>query len=220
MSFKYSIKKPDDQFISLICIYIFFAFYCGYFIYKIIQPELLYFKLQPFFSTDLAYLEFLHNYRLGAISFLTQFILQRLYYPVSGTIILTSILLFSALLIRISFNKLWYKALNGIEFIPVVLILSSLKNYTEITNTLVLYGISGIFLLINHFLHSHKTLYRLGYNVLTLIISYYIFGSATSIMIFIGFLTYELLNTTSLKDKILISTINIFIKNDKIATIG
>jgi len=209
MTLNYSFKQQNTHFLNVIILYALSGLLCFIYLYNVVQPELLYFRLQPFFSTDNAYIEFLKNYRLGNISLAAQFVLQLMYFPIAGTLVHTAVLLLTAFIFRFTFNKIIRSTLNGIEFIPIIIILASLKNYSEATNTLVLFGISGAYLLLNYFLCTQKIYCRILFHLIAIGTSFFLFGILTSILILVCFITYELINNVPAKYKILLVLVDL-----------
>lgn len=209
MTSKYAPKHSNAQYLSSVIVYVFFAIFIFFFISKVVQSELLYFKLQPFFSTDKAYLEFHHNFRMGFISVTAQYILQFLYFPLGGAIILTFLFLLVSFAFRLIFNKSFPSILNGAEFIPVFIILLSLKNYSEVINTFILFGLSIIILLFNHLINNQRIYFRMAYHLVAIVFSFNIFGFLASLMVLVGLISYEIINKKTYKEQILLIVINV-----------
>jgi hypothetical protein len=208
MTLKHDFKQSKNDIIANIIIYAFFGLFIFVYLMKAVQPELLYFKLEPFFTTDKAYIEFHHDFRIGYISIIAQFLLQFLYYPVKGVLLITFFFLAVTFLFRIILSHTLKKILNGIEFIPVVIVLISLNKYSEGINTFIIFSISILILLCNHFLSKQKYYYRIPFLLFVLLVSYYLFGIQTSIMIATSLVFYEWLNNSSFPEKILITLIS------------
>jgi len=208
---KDTLKQLNKELLPGIIVYVSFVSFIFIYLLKVVQPELLYYKLQPFFTADGAYIEFHKNFRLGFVSIIAQFLLQFLHYPVVGTIILTFVFSIIAFLFRISVIKTISSKLNGIEFIPIVILLLSLKNYSEATNTAVIFGISSVFLIFNHLLCNQKVYFKIPYHILAIIVSYLIFGFITAFMVCICLLSYELITKTTYKVKLILIFIDILV---------
>jgi hypothetical protein len=116
----------------------------------------------------------------------SEFFLQFLYYPVSGSLILSLLLLLLSFIYRKIFKLTENKGLNGIEFIPALFILISLKTYASGLETLIIFIVSGIFFIGSRSLDKTKTWISLTYKIASLIVLFFIFDLlvAFSLMIF------------------------------------
>lgn len=195
MNEKNKIKEVTTRISGILIFYVLFAFFTFFVARKLIQTELLYFKLQPYFSTDNNYIDFLKESRLGYISLISQFFLQYFYNPITGSVLLTLVLVAVSLEYRYIFINRISNYLPGIEILPAIVILSSLTNYTEAFNTLVLFGISGIYLLINRLFIRQNILLKVIYQVFAILSSFFIFGLLTAIAVVVGIILFEIIHS-------------------------
>jgi hypothetical protein len=63
------------------------------------NPNILYYKLQPFFAFDSSYFKYYHNFHNGSLIILSQFFLQFLSKPVFGSLLVVLLLLLLSFLI-------------------------------------------------------------------------------------------------------------------------
>jgi len=167
-----------------------FFFIVLFFLY---EPELLYFKLQPFFSFDSSYLDFFQRQHHGILTIISNFFLQFLHFRVAGTLLLTLLLLLLALLFKQVFHIEQYPFLKGAEFIPSLHILISLKSYDTGLEALILFIIASLLVLINSYLPLKTILYRAIYQPLAVLFSYLLFGISTCFVLLILLIATEYL---------------------------
>ncbi len=155
--------------------YLIFGIFFFTIIFKVYSPDLIYLKLQPFFAFDTSFFDYYHTLHNSNIILLSEFFLQFLYYPVTGSIILSILLLLLSFIYRKIFKLRENKSLKGIEFIPALFILISLKTYASGLETLMLFIISGILFVGSQLLDKTKTWISIAYKIASLVAAFFVF---------------------------------------------
>jgi len=176
------LKSPSLLAKSIWILYSIFFLIFFYTIYFIYQPEILYYKLQPFFAFDSAFYQFHFDFRQGYLSLTSQFILQFLYYPFFGSLILSSLLLFLAFLLRKVFQKTTSKGFSGIEFVIPLLLLWPLKYYSTGIELIISISIAVIFYLVSE-LFNKSNILKLSYQAVSLLAIVWAFGTVPAIIL-------------------------------------
>jgi len=188
-------KKKYTHLIAECLYYLIFGIFCFYVVYKIFGPEMLYYKLQPYFSLDPSFIEYCFHQQQGYISLISQYLMQLLYYPVSGSILLSLILVLFALQYRFIFNGLVRSLGRGFEFLPPILILIFLKSYTVTLDALVMFFIIGLFVLANRSLRTDNLFLKIAFQLICI----YLFISVTGILASFGLLVFIVTDEILLK---------------------
>lgn len=161
-------------------------------IYFKYSPELLNFKLQPFFSFDSSFADYYSNQNIGMLKVLSQFVLQFLAYPVIGSIIIVTLLIGLAFLINRLLNLKKYYFLKGIEFIPSFLIISTLKDYNLGLEILIMFTVVFLVLIIVRLIPQKLFLFRLLYYLVSITTIFFVFDVITVFVLTLLAILYEL----------------------------
>ncbi len=183
-------------------IFLLFAFFAFFIIQRVYVPHLLYLNLQPFFAFDTAFYEYHFDFKSGYLSLLSQFFLQFLYYPVTGSFILVALLILLALVFRKIFLKTIELGFVGIEFIAPVFILYQLKNYTAGLESLMVLLISGIFYILADLAKLNAFL-KAVYLFLAMYLAFLLFGIEVSFVLGLVYFTDELIHVKSIRSVLL-----------------
>lgn len=173
-------KTPMKYWLISPAYYAVFGLIFFYIIYNQYNAEILYFKLQPFFAFDSAYFDYYKNLHNGLLIVLSQFFLQFLSLPVLGTLLLVGLLLFQSFLLYRLLNLTKYYFIKGVEFIPSILLLISLKNYSLGIETLMLNIVVLSFLALGLTLPKKVYILRIIYQLATVSLVFLTFGILTA----------------------------------------
>jgi hypothetical protein len=188
-----SFKKKYAHFISDFIYYLLFGIISFYVIYKAYNPEILYFKLQPFFSLDPAYIEYHFQEQLGYISLVSQFLLQLLYYPVAGSLVLSFFLVIFALEYRFIFSKRINSLGRGFELIPPLIILVSLKNYSTTLDGLILFFVTGLFVIGNRLFNTDRLILKIVFQLICIYLFFSVLGLLPAFALLVFFIVDEII---------------------------
>ncbi len=183
-------NKLDTRLVlSEVVYYLIFGVFCFFIIYSVYEPNLLYFKLQPFFSNDPSFIEYNFHHRLGLISLVSQFIMQLYYYPIAGAFILSLLLVGFALLYRFILSGLIKTLGRGFELIPSMIILISLKNYSTTLDSLVMFFIIALFVAGNRMLNKDMIVIKILFQAICIYLFFNVLGilSAFGLLMFLIF---------------------------------
>jgi hypothetical protein len=183
-------SKFPEYLIDLAC-FIAFGIFSFIIIYNVYGPELLYLKLQPFFAFDPSFFAYYENQNSHVVVLLSHFFLQFMYFPVYGSIIITALLLLLSLIYKMLFRFAGKDFLKGMEFIPALIVLITLKTYAIGLESVLIFLITGIFLLGNRWINDRWWI-RLLYQAISLIISFFVFDLLVSCALLIFFVADEL----------------------------
>jgi hypothetical protein len=202
---KYSRIIPDFTY------YLLFGIICFFVIYKVYNPEILYFKLQPFFSFDSSFIDYHFHEQLGYISLISQYVMQFLYYPVAGSLILSFILLLFALQYRIIFNHIIKDLGRGFELLPPLIILISLKSYSVTLDALIMFFIIGLFVIGKRMFQTDILILKIIFQIICIYLFFNILGIIPAFALLVFFIEDELiLSKTSGRFVIILTDIIIF----------
>ena len=179
--------------------YLVFAIISYLVIYTIYSPELLYFKLQPFFAFDSSFFEYFKTVHNSKIILASRFILQFLYYPLLGTTIIVLLLIILSVVYSRIFKIPQWQNLRGIEFVPSLLILSSLKAYSTGLETLMIFLQAGIFLLIVRELKIKNVWVRIVLQLAILLFVFFVFDLLATLVVLVFFSLEEIFMTGNRK---------------------
>lgn len=170
--------RPIFTVLSLVTVsyYLLFAAIIYYVIHTVFGPELMQFRLQPFFAWDSYYFDYYRDQHLGMLKIISQYFLQFLANPVTGALILTALFVGLAILLHhlLALNKHWY--LKGIEFIPVFLILSSLKSYELGLELPILFILAAILMIPETLFSPRRIILRILYSLAAVTLVFFWFG--------------------------------------------
>jgi hypothetical protein len=156
--------------------YLAFAISCFYIVYAVYNPNLLYLKLQPFFSLDPGFVEYIFREQHGYISLASQFLMQLLYYPIVGSIILVFVFILFSIEYRYIFNDTIKTFGRGFELIPPFIVLVTLKNYSTSLDSLIMFILIGLFIIIIRNIKTQSFLLRIILQIACISLSYTILG--------------------------------------------
>ncbi len=193
MSFKFFRIKSIAEFPVDIVYYLVFGIFCFFIIYRVYDPDILYYSLQPFFIFERSFFDYYQTQHNCSLDLLSNLFLQFLYYPFWGSILLTSLLLSLALIYRKIFIFSENINLRGIELIPSLVILSSIKSYAVGLESLFLFLVTGTLLLCNRLLPSKKFFIKSGFQVLFLTVAFFVFDLLTSFALLLFLIIDEMI---------------------------
>jgi hypothetical protein len=193
---KSSIKK-NWQWIM----YFLFAVFSFLLIFLLFEPRLLYLRLQPFFAFDSAFSEYYFQFKQGYLGLISQFFLQFLFYPVTGSLILIVLLLLLAFVFRRIFMKTILSGFEGVEFIIPVFILWQLKNYSSGLETLFALLFAGIIFLGSTSQKQNSYLKGI-YQFLTVYLVFKILGIPVAMILVLIFLLDDFIYENSLRSRV------------------
>lgn len=204
-------KKKYFHIIPDLAYYLLFGIICFFVIYKVYDPEILYFKLQPFFSFDPSFLDYHFHEQLGYISLISQYVMQFFYYPVAGGLIISFILLLFALQYRIIFNHVIKDLGRGFELLPPLIILISLKSYSVTLDALIMFFIIGLFVIGKRLFQTDILILKIIFQIICIYLFFNILGIIPAFALLVFFVVDELiLSKTSGRFVIILTDIIIF----------
>jgi hypothetical protein len=159
------------------------------------NAEVFYYKLQPFFTFDSSYSDYYLSHHNGLLIIISQFVLQFLLRPLFGTILVVILLLLLSFVIYMLAGIKRIKYLNGIEFLPSILILASLKNYNLGIETLILLLIVITLLLLLRIIPEKLRFLRPCYHLIAIVLLFFLFGMMTTIAYTILGIVLELIHS-------------------------
>ena len=171
----------------------FFAVFFFYIIWYVYDPRILYLNLQPFFAFDTSFYEYNFQFKQGYLSLISQFILQFLYFPVIGSLILVSLFLMLAFIYRRIFQKSISVGFIGIEFFAPLLILWPLKTYTNGLELFVSLFLAGIMFLSSNYLKRNFYLESF-WQLFSTFLMLRLFGVAPAIVLTILYIPKDLVS--------------------------
>lgn len=207
MKFNLLQKNKTPHFLIDSIYYFLFGFFFFFILFKIYSPDLLNLKLQAFFAFDSSFFDYYSTQNNGKIILLSNFFLQFLYYPISGSLLITALLLLLALIYRKVFELSTNSNLKGIEFIPAILILASLKTYSIGLEVLMIFLITGLFLIGNIMLSKINNWIKIIYQIVSLTIAFFVFDLLVSSALLVFLLADEIFISKSSKKYISASII-------------
>jgi len=157
-------------------IYALFGFFFFTIIYFLYKPELMYFRLQPFFINDINFFKNFENLHHGNLIIISNFFAQFLAYRIAGAIMLTLFLLLLSFFIR----QLFRNPFAGLEFIPSLIILHSFKTYNHGIEALILFMLVTFLAYLFNLLAGKRIILKIFFHTAIITGTYFIFGSSFS----------------------------------------
>ncbi len=205
-----NLKKNISNFLIDTFYYCVFGIFLFVIIFKVYTPQLLNLGLQPFFAFDSSYFDYYQTQHNSIILLLSIFFLQFLNYPVLGSLLITVLLLLLSFVYRKIFEISKNPNPKGIEFIPSILILVSLKSYTIGLETLIIFLLAGLLLLGNRIVLNMKFWIRIGCQIISLVIAFFVFDLLVTFALF-AFLIVDEIFVSKTQKKYVIISLNIII---------
>lgn len=171
-----SIHKNKTDFIY----YLVVTFVVFLYIYFVVEPQLIYHSIQPFFSFDPSYINYYMTENFGGLNIVSNFFLQFLYYPIFGSILLTILIMVLLVGYSILIRTESVKGLRGIELIPVIIFLIFFKDYNTGLQSFIIFIIAFIFLYANRILPLRIPVEKFVFHAASIIITFYLFGIITA----------------------------------------
>ncbi len=160
--------------------YLFAALIIFLYLFFVVEPHLVYYNLQPFFSFDPSYFDYLKTENLGELTILSNFILQFLHFPIFGTILLTLLLLALVFLNSYIIKIEKVRGLRGIEMIPSLVFLSFFNEYNTGLQSLIILFVAFILLMANRQIPQRLSIVKLIFHALAILFVFYIFDIITA----------------------------------------